>query len=120
MKKLEIVVRPERLQEAVDALVRAGVPGMTVIDVSGHGRQKGYASPFRPVELMRGRLRRVPVDFVPKVKIEAVVPDHLVEAAIAAVQMAARTGQVGDGKIFVSPVEEVVRIRTGARGQDAV
>jgi len=120
VKKLEIVIRPERLQDAVDALVRAGVPGMTVIDVSGHGRQKGYASPARVVELVRGRLRRIPVDFLPKIKIEAVVPDELVETAIRAVQVAARTGQVGDGKIFVSPVEEAVRIRTGARGVDAV
>lgn len=120
MKKLEIIIRPERLQHVVDALVRAGVPGMTVIDVSGHGRQKGHVQPYRAVEFLRGRLRRVPVDFLPKVKIEAVVPDEMVEGAIRAVQAAARTGQVGDGKIFISPVEEAVRIRTGARGADAV
>lgn len=120
MKKIEIYIRPERLQPVVDALVEVGVPGMTAIDVSGHGRQKGYAQPYRASEFLRGRLRRLHADFLPKIKIEAVVPDDLVEAVLLAAQRAARTGQVGDGKIFVSPVEEAVRVRTGDRGEAAV
>ncbi len=112
MKKLEAVIKPFKLDEVKDALHEIGLQGMTVTEAKGFGRQKGHTELYRGAEYV--------VDFLPKVKIEVVLDDHLVERAIEAILNAARTGRIGDGKIFVSPVEEVVRIRTGERGTDAV
>lgn len=112
MKMLSIVVRPERFGEVVTALQGVGVPGMTVTDVRGQGCQKGAVHMYRGSEFR--------VDFVMKVKIEAVVPDELVDQAIEAAVTAARTGRVGDGKIFVYDVNTVVRVRTGERGEPAL
>jgi len=112
MKKIEIIIRPHKLDDVKDALTAAGVKGMTVTDVKGFGRQRGHKEVYRGAEYQ--------VDFVAKAKIEAVVDDAIVAEAIRAAAEAARSGQVGDGKIFVSPVEEVLRIRTGERGPDAL
>jgi nitrogen regulatory protein P-II 1 len=112
MKKIEIVTRPFKLDEVKTALTQAGVKGMTVSEVKGFGRQRGHKEVYRGAEYQ--------VDLVPKVKIEVVVEDAKAQEIIEVVQNAARTGQVGDGKIFVVPVEEVVRIRTGETGEDAV
>ena len=112
MKRIEAIVRPSKLDEVKDALNAAGVSGMTVTDVRGFGRQKGHKELYRGAEYV--------VDFVPKVKIEAVVPDDLVGRIIESVQQAARTGRVGDGKLFISDVEEAVRLRTGERGEQAL
>ena len=112
MKKIEIIIRPHKLDDVKDALTAAGVKGMTVTDVKGFGRQRGHKEVYRGAEYQ--------VDFVAKAKIEAVVDDAIAAEAIQAAAEAARSGQVGDGKIFVSPVEEVLRIRTGERGTDAL
>ena len=112
MKKIEIITRPHKLDDVKDALTAIGVKGMTVSDVKGFGRQRGHKEVYRGAEYQ--------VDFVAKAKIEVVVDDALAAEVIQAAATAARTGQVGDGKIFVSTVEEVVRIRTGERGPDAV
>jgi nitrogen regulatory protein P-II 1 len=112
MKKIEIVTRPFKLDEVKTALTQAGVKGMTVSEVKGFGRQRGHKEVYRGAEYQ--------VDLVPKVKIEVVVEDAKAQEIIEVVQNAARTGQVGDGKIFVVPVEEVVRIRTGETGEEAV
>jgi nitrogen regulatory protein P-II 1 len=112
MKKIEAIVRPSKLDEVKDALAGVGVSGMTVTDVRGFGRQKGHKELYRGAEYI--------VDFVPKVKIEAVVPDDLVGRAIESIMQVARTGRVGDGKLFVSEVEEAVRLRTGERGEQAL
>ncbi|MBM3585878.1 MAG: P-II family nitrogen regulator [Alphaproteobacteria bacterium] len=112
MKKLEAIVKPFKLDEVKEALHEIGLQGMTVTEAKGFGRQKGHTELYRGAEYV--------VDFLPKVKIEVVLDDNLVERAIDAIQNAARTGRIGDGKIFVLPVEEVVRIRTGERGSDAV
>lgn len=112
VKKLEIIVRPERFGETVSALQCIGVMGMTVTDVRGQGRQHGVVHIYRGTEFR--------VDFVMKVKIEAVVPDDLLEPAIEAVLSAAATGKVGDGKIFISDVVDAVRVRTGERGEEAL
>jgi len=112
VKKLEAIVKPFKLDEVKEALHEIGLQGMTVTEAKGFGRQKGHTELYRGAEYV--------VDFLPKVKIEVVLDDNLVERAIDAIQNAARTGRIGDGKIFVLPVEEVVRIRTGERGSDAV
>ena len=112
MKKLECVVKPFKLEEVKEALGEIGISGMTVSEVKGFGRQKGHTELYRGTEYT--------VDFLPKVKIEVIVPDDLVEKAVEAVLAAARTGKIGDGKIFVLPVEEAVRIRTGEKGDRAV
>ncbi|AEA46711.1 P-II family nitrogen regulator [Archaeoglobus veneficus] len=112
MKKIEAVVRPERLEYVKVALEEKGIAGMTVTEVRGRGRQKGMKIQFRG--------REMEVDLLPKVKIEVVVSDEAVDAAIEAIVSAARTGKVGDGKIFVIPVERVVRVRTGEEGDSAV
>jgi len=112
MKKIEAVIKPFKLDEVKEALQEIGVKGMTVAEVKGFGRQKGHTELYRGAEYV--------VDFLPKVKVEVVVEDALVERAIEAIVHAARTGRIGDGKIFVMPVEEVVRIRTGERGSDAL
>ncbi len=112
MKKIEAVVKPFKLDEVKEALHEIGLQGMTVTEAKGFGRQKGHTELYRGAEYV--------VDFLPKVKIEIIVDDNLVERAIECIQQAARTGRIGDGKIFVTTVEEVVRIRTGERGPDAI
>ena len=112
MKKIEAVIKPFKLDEVKDALHEVGLQGITVLEAKGFGRQKGHTELYRGAEYV--------VDFLPKVKIEIICDDDLVEAAVEAIINAARTGRIGDGKIFVSSIDEVVRIRTGERGRDAV
>jgi len=112
MKKIEAIIKPFKLDEVKEALQEVGVQGITVTEAKGFGRQKGHTELYRGAEYV--------VDFLPKVKIEIVVPDQRLEASIEAIQKAARTGRIGDGKIFVLNVEEVIRIRTGETGQDAI
>ena len=112
MKKIEAIIKPFKLDEVREALSDIGVSGLTVTEVKGFGRQKGHTELYRGAEYV--------VDFLPKVKIEIVVGDDAVEAAIDSIVKAARTGKIGDGKIFVSNVEQVVRIRTGETGESAV
>ncbi|HYE48156.1 MAG TPA: P-II family nitrogen regulator [Azospirillaceae bacterium] len=112
MKKIEAIIKPFKLDEVKEALHEVGIKGITVTEAKGFGRQKGHTELYRGAEYV--------VDFLPKVKIEIVMDDQMVDRAIEAIQQAAHTGRIGDGKIFVSPVEEVIRIRTGERGSDAV
>jgi nitrogen regulatory protein P-II 1 len=112
MKKIEGIIKPFKLDDVKNALIEAGVHGLTVTEVRGFGRQKGHTELYRGAEYV--------VDLVPKVKIEAVVPDDLVEKAVAAMKDTARTGRIGDGKVFVSPVVDAVRIRTGERGDAGI
>jgi nitrogen regulatory protein P-II 1 len=112
MKKIEAVVKPFKLEEVKNALSKIGVQGMTVSEVRGFGRQKGHTEVYRGAEYT--------IDFVPKSKIELIVTDELVTQVIETIERAAKTGKIGDGKIFVSSVEEVIRIRTGERGRDAI
>ena len=112
MKKIEAIVKPFKLDEVREALSELGVTGLTVTEVKGFGRQKGHTELYRGAEYV--------VDFLPKVKVEVVIADALVDRAIEAIVKAARTGKIGDGKIFVIPIEEVIRIRTGEKGPDAV
>lgn len=112
MKKIEAIIKPFKLDEVKDALSKVGVQGLTASEVRGFGRQKGHTEVYRGAEYQ--------VDFVPKVKIEIVVPDERVEAVVSTIQEAAKTGQIGDGKIFVFPADDAVRIRTGERGPDAL
>jgi nitrogen regulatory protein P-II 1 len=112
MKKIEAIIKPFKLDEVKEALQEVGLKGMTVTEVKGFGRQKGHTELYRGAEYV--------VDFLPKVKIELVVDDGIVDRAVEVIQQAAKTDRIGDGKIFVTPVEEVVRIRTGERGPDAV
>ena len=112
MRQIEAIIKPFKLDEVKEALHAIGVQGMTVTEVKGFGRQKGHTELYRGAEYV--------VDFLPKVKVEVVCGDDLAERAIEAIQQAARTGRIGDGKIFVSDVQEVIRIRTGERGDDAV
>ena len=112
MKKIEAIIKPFKLDEVKDALHEVGLQGMTVVEVKGFGRQKGHTELYRGAEYV--------VDFLPKVKIELVLEDHLVDRAVEAIQQAAQTGRIGDGKIFVFTVEEAIRIRTGERGSDAI
>ncbi len=112
MKKIEAIVKPFKLDEVREALSEIGVSGLTVTEVKGFGRQKGHTELYRGAEYV--------VDFLPKVKVEVVVGDGLVEKAVDAIVNAARTGKIGDGKIFVVDVAQVVRIRTGETGEDAV
>jgi nitrogen regulatory protein P-II 1 len=112
MKKIEAVIKPFKLDEVRESLSSIGVNGLTVTEVKGFGRQKGHTELYRGAEYV--------VDFLPKIKLELVVGDDLVEAAMDAIIKAAHTGKIGDGKIFVSSVEQVVRIRTGETGESAV
>jgi nitrogen regulatory protein P-II 1 len=112
MKKIEAIVKPFKLDEVREALSEIGVTGLTVTDVKGFGRQKGHTELYRGAEYV--------VDFLPKVKVEVVVADKLLETAIEAIVRAARTGKIGDGKIFVTTVEQVIRIRTGETDEAAV
>jgi len=112
MKKVEAIIKPFKLDEVKDALAEVGIKGMTVTEVKGFGRTGGKREVYRGSAYV--------VDFVPKVRIEVVVPDALVVAVLEAIERAAKTGRIGDGKIFVLPVEEAIRIRTGERGEDAI
>jgi nitrogen regulatory protein PII len=112
MKKIEAIIKPFKLEEVKDGLSRLGIKGMTVTDVKGFGRQRGHKEVYRGAEYQ--------VDFVPKVKLEIVLDSKLVPQVLALIQEKARTGKIGDGKIFVIPVEEVVRIRTGETGKEAI
>jgi nitrogen regulatory protein P-II 1 len=112
MKKIEAIIKPFKLDEVKEALNELGLKGMTVLEAKGFGRQKGHTELYRGAEYV--------VDFLPKVKIEVIVDDNMVERAIEAIEQAAKTGRIGDGKIFVYPVEQVIRIRTGERGSEAV
>ena len=112
MKKIEAIVKPFKLEEIKDALGELGVEGMTITEVKGFGRQKGHTEIYRGSEYT--------VDFLPKIKLEIVVSDNLLDNAVAAIIKAAKTGKIGDGKVFVSDVEEAIRIRTEEKGEQAV
>ncbi|TMA29027.1 MAG: P-II family nitrogen regulator [Deltaproteobacteria bacterium] len=112
MKKIEAIIKPFKLDEVKEALADVGVLGLTVTEVKGFGRQKGHTELYRGAEYV--------VDFLPKVKVEVVLADEVVPKALEAIERAAKTGRIGDGKIFVSTVDEVVRIRTGERGEPAL
>lgn len=112
MKKIEAIIKPFKLDEVKEALQEIGIQGLSVTEVKGFGRQKGHTELYRGAEYV--------VDFLPKVKIEVVLADDVVEGAVDAIVAAARTDKIGDGKIFVSPVEQAIRIRTGETGGDAI
>jgi nitrogen regulatory protein P-II 1 len=112
MRKIEAIIKPFKLDEVKEALHSIGIQGMTVTEVKGFGRQKGHTELYRGAEYV--------VDFLPKIKIEIAVKDEMADKVVQAIVQAANTGRIGDGKIFVMPIEEVIRIRTGERGPDAV
>ena len=112
MKKVEAIIKPFKLDEVKEALNDAGINGITVSEVKGYGRQKGHTELYRGAEYV--------VDFIPKAKLEIIVGDDQVAGVVAAIQNSAKTGKIGDGKIFVLPIEDVVRIRTGEHGEDAI
>jgi nitrogen regulatory protein P-II 1 len=112
MKKIEAIIKPFKLDEVKEALQEVGVQGITVIEAKGFGRQKGHTELYRGAEYI--------VDFLPKVKVEIVLADDMAERAVEAIRKAAQTGRIGDGKIFISTVDEVIRIRTGETGNDAI
>ena len=112
MKKVEAIIKPFKLDDVKEALQEVGVQGLTVTEIKGFGRQKGHTELYRGAEYV--------VDFLPKVKIEAVLPDEMVDAAVEAIVQAARTEKIGDGKIFVTAIEQAIRIRTGETGDDAL
>ncbi len=112
MKKIEAIIKPFKLDEVKEALQEIGLQGITVIEAKGFGRQKGHTELYRGAEYV--------VDFLPKVKVEVVLGDELVDKAVETIQNAAKTGRIGDGKIFISTIEEAIRIRTGETGSDAI
>src|SRR6266699_5432832 len=112
MKKIEAIMKPFKVDEVKEKLNASGIQGMTVSEVRGFGRQRGHTELYRGAEYV--------VDFLPKTKIEIIIPDHLEDVVIETIMAAAQTGSIGDGKIFVTPVEEVIRIRTGERGEEAI
>jgi nitrogen regulatory protein P-II 1 len=112
MKKIEAIIQPHKLEEVKEALKQAGVEGMTILEVHGHGRQKGHTEVYRGSEYR--------TDVLPKVKIETVVADADLDSTVAAIEAAARSGKIGDGKIFISTIDQAVRIRNGDRGESAV
>ena len=112
MKKIEAIIKPFKLDEVKNALNKIGVQGMTVTEVKGFGRQKGHTEVYRGAEYK--------IDFLPKVKLELITSEDMVTQVVETIERAAKTGKIGDGKIFISPVEEVIRIRTGERGRDAL
>jgi nitrogen regulatory protein P-II 1 len=112
MKKIEAIIKPFKLDEVKEALSDLGLKGLTVTEAKGFGRQKGHTELYRGAEYV--------VDFLPKVKIEVILEDNMVERAVEAIQQAAHTGRIGDGKIFISPIEDAIRIRTGERGDEAI
>ena len=112
MKKVEAIIKPFKLDDVKETLNEIGIQGMTIVEVKGYGRQKGHKEIYRGAEYV--------VDFIPKVKIELVVADDNVDKVVDSIAKAANTGKIGDGKIFVLPVEEAVRVRTGEKGEDAI
>ena len=112
MKKIEAIIKPFKLDEVKEALHEVGLTGITVVEAKGFGRQKGHTELYRGAEYV--------VDFLPKVKLEIVLHDSLLERAVEAIKQAAHTGRIGDGKIFITDIEDAIRIRTGERGQEAV
>ena len=112
MKKIEAIIKPFKLDEVKEALQEVGLQGITVLEAKGFGRQKGHTELYRGAEYV--------VDFLPKVKIELVVDDDMAERAVEVILQAAHTGRIGDGKIFITPIEEAIRVRTGERGIDAI
>jgi len=112
MKKVEAIIKPFKLDEVKDGLNEIGIQGMTVTEVKGFGRQKGHTELYRGAEYV--------IDFIPKIKIEIVTSDSLVQKVVSTIERVAKTGKIGDGKIFVYPIEDIVRIRTGERGEAAV
>lgn len=112
MKKIEAIIKPFKLDEVKEALNEVGIQGITVSEVKGFGRQKGHTELYRGAEYV--------VDFIPKIKMEIIVNDEIVGKVVETIEQAAKTGRIGDGKIFVTTVEDVVRIRTGERGEDAI
>lgn len=112
MKKVEVIIKPFKLTDVKDGLTSIGVKGMTITEVKGFGRQRGHKEVYRGAEYQ--------IDFVPKVKIEVVMESSLVPQAVKVIQDKARTGEIGDGKIFISPIEDAIRIRTGESGKDAI
>ena len=112
MKKIEAIIKPFKLDEVKEALQEIGLQGITVIEAKGFGRQKGHTELYRGAEYV--------VDFLPKVKIEVVLGDEMLDKAVEAIQRSAKTGRIGDGKIFISTIEEAIRIRTGETGTDAI
>ncbi|NVJ52497.1 MAG: P-II family nitrogen regulator [Campylobacteraceae bacterium] len=112
MKKIEAVIKPFKLEDVKDALTEAGITGMTVSDVKGYGRQQGHSELYRGAEYV--------VDFLPKIKIELIVAEDSVDSTIDIIINAAKTGKIGDGKIFISPIEKTIRIRTGEEDEDAL
>jgi nitrogen regulatory protein PII len=112
MKKIEAIIKPFKLDDVKEALNEIGIQGMTVSEVKGYGRQKGHKEIYRGAEYI--------VDFIPKIKIEVIVVSEMVEQVIEKIRSAANTGKLGDGKIFVFPVEQAIRVRTGERGRDAI
>jgi nitrogen regulatory protein P-II 1 len=112
MKQIEAIIKPFKLDEVKESLTKLGIQGMTIAEVKGFGRQKGHTELYRGAEYS--------VDFLPKVKIQILVPDEKARQVVETVVKAARTGKIGDGKIFISPVEEIIRIRTGEKGPDAI
>lgn len=112
MKKIEAIIKPFKLEEVKEALAQAGIQGLTAIEVKGFGRQKGHKELYRGAEYE--------IEFLPKIKLEVVVPEDKVGSVVDAIIAAARTGRFGDGKVFVTPIEEIVRIRTGERDEEAI
>jgi len=112
MKKIEAIIKPFKVEDVKHALTKIGVQGMTITEVKGFGRQKGHTEVYRGAEYK--------IDFLPKVKIELITTDEMVAQVIETIERSAKTGKIGDGKIFIFPVEEVIRIRTGERGRDAM
>ncbi len=112
MKKIEAIIKPFKLDDVKESLKEVGVQGLTVTEIKGFGRQKGHTELYRGAEYV--------VDFLPKIKLEIITPDDMVTKVVDAIMDSARTGKIGDGKIFVLPMEEVIRIRTGERGEDAL
>ncbi len=112
MRKVEAIIKPFKLDEVKEALNEIGIQGITVSEVKGFGRQKGHTELYRGAEYV--------VDFIPKIKMEIIVSDEIVAQVVDAIAGAAKTGRIGDGKIFVTPIDEIVRIRTGERGEDAI
>ena len=112
MKKIEVIIKPFKLEDVKDALVEVGITGMSVYDVKGYGRQQGHSELYRGAEYV--------VDFLPKIKLELIVADENVDSIITVIIEAAKTGKIGDGKIFVSPVEQIIRIRTGEQDEEAI
>ena len=112
MKKIEAIIKPFKLDEVMEALHEVGLQGITVLEAKGFGRQKGHTELYRGAEYV--------VDFLPKVKLEIVVEDEMLDRAVEAIQNAAHTGRIGDGKIFIVPIEDAIRVRTGERGREAI